>query len=216
MSDFEPKNAPGQGNRQGRRAKHTTVKAADFLRENVVTAGHKKADDLGAKLGGNVPVVICTLARKTERSPRVALEPAATQVTSESACRAAASAVLASSAVVSAVQRELEWWKRVRSGPIGIGVGVVVIDAPTVPRAILYSHLLGKLVGERFSVAVPPVDRLVTYVRRHAAEGSAELAAAELLFQDAAAAGLVPAVVYVGASLVVVAGRWPSPWREGA
>lgn len=213
--NIKPKSEPTT-HKQGRPAQHRTIKAADFLGENAAVTGRKKADGLGVKLGGNAPVVICTLASKTERRPRVGLEPAATQGASQSAACAAASAVLAASTVLSAVQRELQWWKQARPSPIGIGVGVVVIDTLTVPRAILCSHLLGKLAGGRFSVNVPPVERLVAYVRRHAGEGSAELDTAERLMQDAAVVGLVPAVVYTGNSLVIFGGRWPSPWREGA
>ncbi|HEU4406247.1 MAG TPA: hypothetical protein VFS43_13365 [Polyangiaceae bacterium] len=74
-----PKKAPSHSHRQGRCAKHRTIKASEFLKQNATTAQQEKADDPGAKLGGNVPGVIRTLPLKSERAPELTCEPAPPQ-----------------------------------------------------------------------------------------------------------------------------------------
>jgi hypothetical protein len=81
---------------RGRRARHRTVNAVDFLNEGIATTGHNKADDLGAKLGGNAPEIVLTLAHETERANKMAPKVARAQGPSARADDAAAPAGLAS------------------------------------------------------------------------------------------------------------------------
>lgn len=176
-----------------------------------MTARRRKTETPKAKLAGHVLGAPRTLALKSERTRRVAIEPAATQAASDWVDRAAAAALVASPAVTGRVRRELAGWAKSRRR----SVGIVAVDIISVPRHILCQLGIAELIDERFSVVALPLQALETHVRRCAGEESAAMAEAAGLFQNAAEAGLAPAVVFMGTSLVVFGGIWPLSWAGG-
>jgi hypothetical protein len=211
---IEPKNERPAGYRRGQGVQHQTIKAATFLKKSAMTVARSKADNLGAELGGHVPEVILTLALKTERGTKLTRELRAPQAASGQVDAAAARKAISLPEVTRKVQRELKAWGQPR--PDLRPLGVVAVDTLTVLRGVLCERGDTALVDERFSVIVLPLQALVSSVRKLVGEESAELAEAASAFQDAATAGLVPALFYAGSTLVVFGGRWPLPLAGGS